>query len=140
MKILAGLFAVLGMAFAAPGLAQVESNGITPKVKLEETVYGHLEELNGRFKLRATELTFAPGAKLGPHHHAGPGLRHVAAGELTFVQAGKATIYKAGDYFYESGDIVHTAENRTNKPVRVIFFEVLPAAWSGASVIPPKSH
>src|SRR5438045_9714720 len=119
MKIVACFFPVLGILVSVPGVAQVGSKGITPKVQLEETVYGHLEELNGRFKLRATEVTFAPGATLGPHHHAGPGLRHVAAGELTFIEGGKATVYKAGDYFYESGDIVHTAQNKTKKPARV---------------------
>jgi quercetin dioxygenase-like cupin family protein len=133
-------FWLLVLAFAAPAWAQVESQGITPTVKLEETVYGHLEELNGKFKLRATEVTFAPGARLGPHHHAGPGLRYVAAGELTFIQAGKATVYKAGDYFYESGDIVHTAQNKAKAPARVVFFEILPVQWSGLSVIAPKPH
>jgi quercetin dioxygenase-like cupin family protein len=123
-----------------PALAQVESHGISAKLKIEEKVYGHLEELNGKYKLRATEVSFAPGGKLGPHHHAGPGLRYVAAGEVTFVEGGKATVYKAGQYFYESGDIVHTGENRARKPLRIIFFEILPAGWSGGSVIAPKPH
>lgn len=130
----------IGLALGTPALAQVESQGVTSKVKLEETVYGHLEELNGKYKFRASELTIAPGGKLGPHHHAGPGMRYVAAGELTFVEGGKASVYKSGAFFYESGDIVHTAENRTKAPVRIVFFEILPTQWSGASVIAPKSH
>ncbi len=128
------------VGLAGPVFAQVQSQGVAAKVKLEEIVYGHLEELNGKYKLRASEVTFAPGARLGPHHHAGPGLRYVAAGEVTFIEGGKATIYKAGDFFYESGDIVHTAENKTKAPLRIVFFEVLPKDWSGASVIAPKSH
>jgi hypothetical protein len=36
--------------------------GITSAVKLEEVVFGHLTELNGKYKMRATEVTFAPGA------------------------------------------------------------------------------
>ena len=141
MKALAGLIALLALCMPLTAMTQaVEARGITPNVKIEETVYGHLQELNGRYKLRATELTLAPGAKLGPHHHAGPGLRYVAAGELTFVEGGKATLYKTGEYFYESGGIVHTAENRTSAPLRVIFFEVLPVDWSGASVIVPKAQ
>jgi hypothetical protein len=27
----------------------------------------------------------------------------------------------------------------TKAPVRVIFFEIIPAAWTGPTVIPPKS-
>jgi hypothetical protein len=35
----------------------VEARGITPSIKLEEVVYGHMEEINGKFKMRATEVT-----------------------------------------------------------------------------------
>jgi quercetin dioxygenase-like cupin family protein len=118
----------------------LELRGITPKVKLEEIVSGHLVELNGKFKLRVTEVTFAPGGYLGPHHHAGPGIRFVASGALTFTQGGTGKIYQAGDYFYETGSVVHTAHNNTKSPVRVVFVEVLPAEWSGSSVIPPKAY
>jgi quercetin dioxygenase-like cupin family protein len=131
---------ILLMVFGVAAFAQVQSQGVMPKLKLEETVYGHLEELNGKYKFRASEVTFAPGAKLGSHHHAGPGVRYVAAGEITFLEGGKATVYKTGDFFYESGDIVHTAENKTKAPVRIVFFEILPAQWSGVSVIAPKPH
>ena len=126
--------------FVCPAWAQVQAQGITANLKLEETVYGHLEELNGKYKFRASEIIIAPGGRLGPHHHAGPGVRYVAAGELTFVEGGKAMVYKAGDFFYESGDIVHTAENKTKVPLRIVFFEILPLQWSGVSVIAPKPH
>ena len=130
------------LPFSACAVAQqkVESAGITPAVKLEEVISGHLTELNGKFKLRVTELTFAPGASLGVHHHAGPGVRLVLSGELTFVQAGKTIVYRAGDYFYESGNVVHTASNATKAPVRVAFFEVLPVHWSGPSLTPPRAY
>jgi quercetin dioxygenase-like cupin family protein len=130
------------LQFSAGAIAQhkVESVGITPAVKLEEVISGHLTELNGKFKLRVTELTFAPGASLGVHHHAGPGVRLVLSGELSFVQAGKTTIYRAGDYFYESGNVVHTASNASKAPVRVAFFEVLAVQWSGPSVTPPRAY
>jgi hypothetical protein len=52
----------------------VEARGITSTVKLEEIIFGHLVELNGKYKLRATEVTFAPDAYLGVHHHVGPGM------------------------------------------------------------------
>ena len=120
--------------------AQVEMSGIKAAVKLEEPVSGHLEALNGQYKLRASEVTIEPGGKLGVHHHAGPGIRYVIAGEVTFVQGGKATVYKPGQYFFESGDIAHTAHNAGKAPLRMIFFEILPVSWSGASVIAPKPH
>lgn len=134
------LFAVL--CAAQPALAQqkVESAGISAAVKLEEVISGYLTDLNGKFKLRLTELTLVPGAHLGAHHHAGPGLRLVLSGELTFVQAGSTIVYKAGDSFYESGNVVHTTQNKTAAPVRVAVFEVLPVQWSGTSTIPPKAY
>ena len=116
----------------------VDVRGIGSTMKLEEVIYGHLQELNGKFKLRATEVTFAPGGYLGVHHHAGPGIRYVLSGEVAFTEGGQTTIYKAGDYFFETGNLAHTAENRTDLPLRILFVEILPKDWGGATVIPPK--
>jgi quercetin dioxygenase-like cupin family protein len=116
----------------------VEIRGITSAIKLEDVLYGHLPELNGKFKMRATEVTFAPDAYLGVHHHVGPGIRYVLTGEVTFTEGGRATIYKAGDYFFETGNIAHTAQNKTERPLRVLFVEILPKDWSAPTVIPPK--
>ena len=116
----------------------VEARGITSVVKLEEITFGHLLELNGKFKLRATEVTFAPDAYLGVHHHVGPGIRYVLSGEVTFTEGGQTTIYKAGDYFFETGNLAHTAENKTKLPLRILFVEVLPKDWIAPTVIPPK--
>lgn len=135
------LFVVLlggaGQSTAQPG---VETRGIAARIRIEEVVSGHLADLNGKFKLRATEVTFAPDAYLGVHHHVGPGIRYVLSGMLTFTQAGKATTYQAGDYFYETGNFAHTAQNKAKAPLRVIFFEILPADWMGSTVIPPKAY
>jgi quercetin dioxygenase-like cupin family protein len=117
---------------------RVEMRGITPAIKLDEVVYGHLPELNGKFRLRATEVTFAPDGYLGVHHHVGPGIRYVLSGELSFTQGGQTTIYRAGDYFFETGNLAHTAENKANQPLRILFVEILPRDWAGPTVIPPK--
>lgn len=141
MKSLKLVLAVALFAFAGFSMAQekVDTKKITAKVKLEEVVSGYLTDLNGKYKIRATEVTIAPGGHVGPHHHSGPGIRYVVSGQLTFTQAGKDTIFKAGDFFYESGNVVHTADNKSGAPIRVIFFEVLPADWSGgSSFIPSK--
>jgi hypothetical protein len=62
--------ALLGGADRLAAQEAVEMRGITPSIKLEETVYGHMDmaEVNGKYKMRATEVTFAPGAYLGVHH------------------------------------------------------------------------
>ena len=117
----------------------VEARGITSAIKLEEIIFGHLVELNGKYKLRATEVTFAPDAYLGVHHHVGPGIRYVISGEVTFTEGGQSTIYKAGEYFFETGNLPHTAQNQTNLPLRILFVEILPKDWAGPTVIPPKS-
>ena len=116
----------------------VEARGITSIVKLDEVIFGHLTELNGKFKLRATEVTFAPEGYLGVHHHVGPGIRYVLSGEVTFTEGGQATIYKAGEYFFETGNLAHTAQNKTNLPLRILFVEILPKGWAGPTVVPPK--
>ena len=118
----------------------MEARGITSSIKLEEVVYGHMDmaEINGKFKMRATEVTFAPGAYLGVHHHVGPGVRYVLSGELTFTEGGNVTIYRAGDYFFETGSLAHTAENKSDLPLRILFVELLPRDWTGPTVIPPR--
>ena len=132
-------FIVLLSADQSTAQSKVDAHGITSKVILEEMIFGHLLELNGRFKMRVTEVTFAPAGYVGAHHHIGPGVRYVASGELTFAAGGKTTIYKTGDYFYETGNIVHTAHNKTKSPLRLIFFELLPGTWTGPAIIPPKA-
>ena len=119
----------------------VEVRGITSEVKMEEVTFGHLPELNGKFKLRATEMTFEPGGYIGIHHHVGPGIRYVISGELTMAQVGgQETVYKTGEYFYETGNLAHAGENKTNLPLRLIVIEILPKDWTGPAVIPPRSQ
>src|SRR5207253_752931 len=113
-----------------PAQEIVEARGVTSEVKIEDVIFGHLTELNGKFKLRATELTFAPDGYIGVHHHIGPGIRYVISGELTFAEGGQETIYKAGEYFFETGNIAHTAQNKTNVPLRILVVEILPKDWA----------
>jgi quercetin dioxygenase-like cupin family protein len=137
------LLLVVALLCGADRLAaqeKVEARGITSMIKLDEVVFGHLTELNGKFKLRATEVTFAPGGYLGVHHHVGPGIRYVLSGEVTFTEGGQATVYKAGEYFFETGNLAHTAENKTQQPLRILFVEILPKDWTAPTVIPPKPH
>jgi len=143
MRITLLLLLVVALFGGADRLAaqeKVEVRGITSVIKLDEVLFGHLTKLNGKFKIRATEFTLEPGAYLGVHHHVGPGVRYVISGELTFTEGGQATIYKAGDYYFETGNLAHTAENKTNLPLRVLVVDILPKDWMGSAVIPPKAH
>ena len=134
------LMALLSGSNRLAAQEKVEVRGVTSEVKIEEVTFGHVSELNGKFKLRATELTFAPGAIIGGHHHAGPGIRYIISGELTFIEGGQSTVYKAGEYFYETGNLAHSAENKTNLPLRVLVMEIIPKDWSGSAMIPPRSQ
>jgi quercetin dioxygenase-like cupin family protein len=115
---------------------KVEVKGQTSKVKLNQVVSGYLSDVNGKYQLRVSETTYEPGGTVGPHHHAGPGIRCMTVGELAFVSDGKTTIYKAGDCFYESGNVSHTTRNATDKPAMLLVFEILPASLSGGSAMP----
>jgi quercetin dioxygenase-like cupin family protein len=132
--------ALLGAAGRLAAQESVEMRGITSAVKLEEVDFGHLTELNGKYKMRATEVTFAPGGYLGVHHHVGPGIRYVLSGEVTFTEGGRATVYKAGEYFFETGNLAHTAENKSNMPLRLLFVEILPKNWAAPTVIAPSAQ
>jgi quercetin dioxygenase-like cupin family protein len=140
LLILLLILAILGGADPLSAQEKVEVRGVTAAVKLEETIFGHLTELNGKYKLCATEVTFAPGGYLGVHHHVGPGIRYVLSGEVTFTEGGRATVYRAGDYFFETGNLAHTAENKNSQPLRILFLEILPNDWTAPTVIPTKAQ
>ena len=138
--VVSGLVAMLcATNSVAQEVRKVESRDVDSKIKLETVVSGYLADINGKYKLRLTEITFKPGGYGGEHHHVGPGIRVVTSGELTFVKPDKTTIYKAGDVYYESGDATHSAYNKGDVPVVLLNFEILPADWKGGSGVPPKS-
>src|SRR4249920_2061305 len=72
--------------------AKVETKGLTAKIKFESVLSGYL----------------------GEHNHAGPGIRQVTSGYMTYVLPDKTLVYGPGDFFFESGDITHTALNKTD--------------------------
>jgi hypothetical protein len=51
------------------------------------------------------------------------------------MQPNKITVYNAGDYFFESGEISHSAYNKTSKPVVVLNFEIVPVDCTGSSAM-----
>lgn len=124
-------------ALAQTPAAKVEMNDVKAAVKFEQPIKGFLTPLNDKAKLRATEVDFAPGGSVGDHLHAGPGVRYVVSGELTFTDnSGKEHAVKQGDYFYESGDESIKAVNKGSAPAKMLVVEVLPADWSGSAMAP----
>ena len=117
---------------------KVETKGLTARIKFESVLAGYLTELNGKYKLRVTELVLDPGGYVGEHHHMGPGIRQVTSGYMTYVLPDKTLVYGPGDFFFESGDVNHTALNKTEAPMVHLLFEILPADHKGPSIMPAK--
>ena len=117
---------------------KVDTKGLVAKIKFEAPLEGFLKEINGKYKLRVTELTLAPGGHVGEHNHEGPGIRQVTSGYMTYVLPDKTVVYGPGDLFFESGDINHTVFNKTDAPMVHVLFEILPVDLRGASLIPVK--
>ena len=129
-------------AQAAAGTApvRVETKGLAARIKFEQVISGPLSEVNGRFKLRVTELTLEPGGHVGEHNHVGPGIRQVTEGRMTYVLPDRTVVYGPGEFFFESGDVNHTVHNKTDAPMVHLLFEILPADLSGPSLIPVRHH
>jgi quercetin dioxygenase-like cupin family protein len=147
LRVLAGL--PLMILAADPDKAQaqvgispvkVDTKGLVAKIKFEAPLDGFLKEINGKYKLRVTELTLAPGGHVGEHNHLGPGIRQVTSGYMTYVLPKETIVYGPGDFFFESGDINHTVFNKTNEPMVHVLFEILPVDVKGPSLIPVRHH
>ena len=118
---------------------KVETREVTAKILYEAPITGgHLPELKGKYKMRITEITIAPGGHVGHHNHLGSGIRQMTAGEMEYILPDKTVIYRAGDFFFETGDVSHHVNNKTDAPNAHLLFEILPADLKGASLIPPR--
>ena len=116
---------------------QVETNGLTRKIIAEHVLSGPLSQLNGKYKMVAVDFAIAPGGYVGPHHHAGPGYRCVTHGVVTNVEEdGKSTDYHPGECYFEGGDKSHVPRNNGDTMVLGVQVELLPANWSGSSLLP----
>ena len=123
-----------------PVPVKVDTKGLVAKILFEAELSGFLADLNGRYKLRVTELTLEPGGHVGEHNHVGPGIRQVTAGDMTYVLPDRTVVYGPGDFFFEAGDVNHTVFNKTDAPMVHVLFEILPADLKGPSLIPVRHH
>jgi quercetin dioxygenase-like cupin family protein len=134
------------LCLLAPAAARadgVDLKGFHAKVKAELLDLGHLSELNGKYRIRVTEVTMDTGGYMHAHHHLGPGLRCIQSGEMKYEIDGKTTIYKAGDCFTETGAVTHESSNVGATPVVLLNFELLPAAMpegKGSLIPAPEDH
>jgi quercetin dioxygenase-like cupin family protein len=118
---------------------KVGPQGVTAKILYEAPIDGgHLPELKGKYKMRITQITIAPGGHVGGHNHLGPGIRQMTAGEMEYILPDKTIIYRAGDFFFETGDVSHRVNNMTSEPNTHLLFEILPVDLQGASLIVPR--
>jgi len=120
----------------------VDLKGFHAKVKAELADLGHLSELNGKYRIRVTEVSMDPAGYMHAHHHIGPGLRCITSGELTYEIGGKTTVYKPGDCFTETGAMTHESSNAGSVPVVLLNFELLPASLpeGKGSLMPVPLH
>jgi quercetin dioxygenase-like cupin family protein len=73
---------------------KVDTKGLVAKIKFEAPLGGFLTEINGKYKLRVTELTLAPGGYVGEHNHVGPGIRQVTSGYMTYVLPTETLLFR----------------------------------------------
>ena len=129
---------VLVTAYANEPL-KVDTRGVKAKILYEAPITGgHLPELSGKYKMRITEITIAPGGQVGDHNHLGPGIRQMTAGEMEYILPDKTVIYRAGDFFFEAGDVSHRVNNKTGDSNTHLLFEILPIDLKGPSLIVPR--
>ena len=118
---------------------KVDTRGVSAKILYEAPIDGgHLPELKGKYKMRLTEITIAPGGHVGDHNHLGPGIRQMTVGEMEYILPDKAMIYRAGDFFFETGDVSHRVNNKTREPNTHLLFAILPVDLKGALLIVPR--
>jgi quercetin dioxygenase-like cupin family protein len=115
-------------------LGKVEKSGLEVKAQFD---YAILENpANGKYKLRLTDTTIAPGGYMGEHKHVGPGIRLIKSGSLASIHTDKTVVYHTGDHFYEEGSAMHRLQNKTDEPVQILNVELLPVDWHRPSAIP----
>jgi hypothetical protein len=127
---------LLGGADRSVAQEKVEVRGVTSVIKVDEVIFSHLTELNGKFKLRNSHLPRTPTSECITMLVPGSGMLFPA--NLHSPRGGKETVYTAGDYYFETGNLTHTAQNKTKLPLRVLAVEIIPKDWTAPTVIAPK--
>ncbi len=59
-------------------------------------------------------------------------------GETEYIMPDRTVTYRAGDIFFETGDVSHRVEDISVKVSKHLLFEILPIDVEGPSLIPPS--
>jgi quercetin dioxygenase-like cupin family protein len=86
-----------------------------------------IEKLDGKAaSATVVEVTFEPGQKDAPHHHAGPVFGYVLEGEYEHaINDEPIRKYKAGDTFYEPTGCVHRVAQNPSAKTRMRLLAVI---------------
>src|SRR6478735_1290436 len=86
-----------------------------------------IEKLDGKAaSATVVEVTFEPGQKDSPHHHAGPVFGYVLEGQYEHALDDEpVATYKAGDTFYEPTGCVHRVTRNPNARQRTRLLAVI---------------
>jgi hypothetical protein len=137
VAVLAGLFGVVGVALATPGVgiigAPVHARGTNAELLNIHSEAGIKLKTKSSVDFVTQQITIAAGGTTGWHSHPGPVLVTVKAGALTLVYANDPTCaghtYRAGESFVDRGDEnVHTALNLGTTPVELWATYLVPGA------------
>ena len=127
-------FGVGGMTLAQhTGKGQVKVTGLSQR--------DIIEKLDGKdASATVVEVTFEPGQKDSPHHHAGPVFGYVLEGEYEHaIDDEPVKTYKAGDTFYEpSGSVHRVARNPNGKTKTRLLAVILHSRDTKEVTVPEK--
>jgi len=103
MNIRAACAAILALTLFAGVCSQAHAQSQAKVARTEK-----LPNVPGK-SVTAVVVTFPPGAKSPPHHHAGSVLVYVLSGEVRSENSatGPAKVYKAGETFFEPAGSAH---------------------------------
>lgn len=63
----------------------------------------------------------------------------LACSHFPTLRTNADAMYRAGDFFFETGDVSHRVNNKSDEPCTHLLFEILPADLPGASLILPRN-
>ena len=118
----------LAMLFggAIHAVSAQETAAFNRMLLLENAVQLPGDKLNAK----VIRVIFPPAFKTPEHTHEGPGPRYIVKGRLKVVEGGKTNIDKAGDIFWESGQLM-SVENLDEEAAEMIIFELVPVKPAG---------
>lgn len=124
---------VLFLAGVIPAMAQdANTSGESVKTVISQ----NLPNVPGK-TLTVVIVTYAPGAKSAPHHHAGFVFAYVLKGEIrSQVSGGSVTIYHAGEHFIEPPGAQHLVSENASATQPAQLMAVFVADQGAALTMP----